>query len=96
MLLDLGVIDVLSVNEIIQREFEIENRYVNFICVPYPARTSIPALSRPLKEYHKNILVAHLLLKELGIPSEQADISLSQIPNWLNYIAWCDRDSEDE
>lgn len=87
MLLDLGVIDVLSVNEIIQREFEIENRYVNFICVPYPARTSIPTLSRPLKEYHRNILIAHLLLKELGIPSEQADISLSQIPNWLNYIA---------
>jgi exonuclease SbcD len=87
LLLDLGVIDTLSMSDIVQKEFEIEGKRVNFICVSYSLKASIPSLVKPLKEYHKNVLVAHLLLKELGIPSEQADLSLSQIPGWLNYIA---------
>jgi DNA repair exonuclease SbcCD nuclease subunit len=87
LLLDLGVIDTLSMSDIVQKEFEIEGKRVNFICVSYSLKASIPSLGKPLKEYHKNVLVAHLLLKELGIPSEQADLSLSQIPGWLNYIA---------
>lgn len=87
LLLDLGVIDTLSMSDIVQKEFEIEGKCVNFICVSYSLKASIPSLGKPLKECHKNVLVAHLLLKELGIPSEQADLSLSQIPGWLNYIA---------
>uniref|UniRef100_A0A7C4BCW6 DNA repair exonuclease n=1 Tax=Ignisphaera aggregans TaxID=334771 RepID=A0A7C4BCW6_9CREN len=87
LLLDLGVIDTLSMSGVVQKEFEIEGKRVNFICVSYSSKASIPSLGKPLKECHKNVLVAHLLLKELGIPSEQADLSLSQIPGWLNYIA---------
>jgi DNA repair exonuclease SbcCD nuclease subunit len=87
ILQDLGVIDVLSVGEIAQREFAVEGKLINFICVSYPNRTSIPSLSKPLIEHYRSVLIAHLLLKELGIPSEQADLSLAQIPSWLNYIA---------
>jgi DNA repair exonuclease SbcCD nuclease subunit len=87
LLLDLGVIDILAVNEIAQREVEIEGRKINFVCVPYTERDRIPNIGKTVKDAYRNVLVAHLLLRELGIPSDQADISLSRIPQWFNYVA---------
>ncbi|MEM0026435.1 MAG: DNA repair exonuclease [Ignisphaera sp.] len=88
MLQDLNTVDALAISEIVQRDIDAgQNKKIHLVLVPYPQRHSISKLVKPLANNTKTVIVAHLLLKELGIPSEYADISLSQFPNWANYIA---------
>ncbi len=84
---DLGLLDLVAVSEATQKEFDYGQNKMVFVAIPYSQRFSILKLQKPLTKTGKAVLVAHLLLKELGIPSEYADISIKQLPEWFNYIA---------
>ncbi|MEM0152939.1 MAG: DNA repair exonuclease [Ignisphaera sp.] len=86
LLQDLGVIDVLAINSVSNKTFEYPSLVVSIYAVPYGLRSLISKMAVS-KEGNRNILIAHLLLRELGIPSEEADISLNHIPKGFTYIA---------
>ncbi|MEM2200602.1 MAG: DNA repair exonuclease, partial [Ignisphaera sp.] len=74
ILKDVGVLDHVAIDNIASTEVDIGNTKTTFICIPYNLRNKIPSLSIPKES--RSILMAHLLLKELGIPTSEADISL--------------------
>ncbi len=84
LLSDVGVIDVLAVDKPIHTSINIDGSELGIVGVPYSSRNNIPRI-KPLKK--PSILVAHLLLKEIGIPSEEADISINDFPEGFSYIA---------
>lgn len=85
ILKDVGVLDHVAIDNIASTEVDIGSTKITFICVPYNLRNKIPSLSIPKESRY--ILMAHLLLKELGIPTSEADISLDLIPQGFKYIA---------
>ncbi|MEM1525935.1 MAG: DNA repair exonuclease [Ignisphaera sp.] len=85
ILKDVGVLDHVAIDNIASTEVDIGNTKTTFICIPYNLRNKIPSLSIPKES--RSILMAHLLLKELGIPTSEADISLDLIPQGFKYIA---------
>lgn len=84
ILKDVEVVDYIAIDNIINIDIGVGNK-ITFICVPYNLRHKIPALIIPKNS--KVVLMAHLLLKELGIPSSEADTSLDTIPSGFKYIA---------
>ncbi len=86
LLQDLGVVDLLAINSVSNKVFGDPSSTVSIYAVPYGMKSSIPVI-RISREGSRSILAAHLLLKELGIPSEEADISLNHIPRGFTYIA---------
>ncbi|MEM1644803.1 MAG: DNA repair exonuclease [Ignisphaera sp.] len=85
ILKDVGVIDYVAIDSIVNVDVDVEGNKIAFVCVPYNLRHKIPSITI-LKE-RRTILMAHLLLKELGIPASEADISLDLIPQGFKYIA---------
>lgn len=85
ILKDVSVIDYVAVNDIVSTEIEAKGKRIYFVCVPYGLRHKIPHISVPMEKH--SVIMAHLLLKELGIPSAEADISLDLFPSGFNYIA---------
>lgn len=85
ILKDVGVLDYVAIDSIAVHSVEVGGRKIQFVCVPFNQRQKIPTLS--IQKEFKSILVAHLLLKELGIPSSEADISLDLIPAGFMYVA---------
>lgn len=85
ILKDVGVIDYVAIDNVSVFDVDIGILRTRFICVPYNHRHKIPSLL--IQKEVKPILVAHLLLKELGIPSSEADISLDLIPQGFKYVA---------
>lgn len=85
LLKDLGYIDILAVTDVVNEEISLGNEKLSVVCVPYLAREKIESVS-PSRET-KSILMAHLLLKEIGIPSTETQISIAMIPSGFNYIA---------
>lgn len=86
LLQDLGVVDLIAVNFVSNKVFEGPSSTISIYTIPYGLKNSIPMI-RISREGGRSILAAHLLLKELGIPSEEADISLNHIPRGFTYIA---------
>ncbi|ADM27952.1 nuclease SbcCD, D subunit [Ignisphaera aggregans DSM 17230] len=84
LLSDVGTIDILAVDKPIHTSINIDGSELEIVGVPYSSRSSISRV-KPLKK--PSILVAHLLLKEIGIPSEEADISINDFPDGFSYIA---------
>lgn len=87
LLRDVGVVDVLAVDSITNTTFKDTPLEVSVYAVPYGLKNSIHSIAVSGKDSSRRILVAHLLLKEIGIPSEDADVSLNQIPRGFTYIA---------
>lgn len=85
ILKDVGVLDYVAIDGIVNAEVDVEGIKTTFVCVPYNLRHRIPSLYVPREG--RPILMAHLLLKELGIPTSEADISLDLIPQGFKYIA---------
>ncbi|MEM0371735.1 MAG: DNA repair exonuclease [Ignisphaera sp.] len=85
ILRDVGVVDVIAIDSIVNEEVDIGNKKLILYCVPYTLRNKIPSVI-PSRE-GRAILIAHLLLKDVGIPSPEADISLDMIPSGFHYIA---------
>jgi DNA repair exonuclease SbcCD nuclease subunit len=85
ILKDVGVLDYVAIDNIAVHDVEVNGKKTQFVCIPFNQRQRIPSLS--IQRDSKPILVAHLLLKELGIPSSEADISIDLIPAGFRYIA---------
>ncbi len=81
-LAEAGVADVVIVNDIARYDIEISGKIYEFVLVPYGRRSSISA-AKP--QSSRSILVAHLLLKELGLPVY--DASIHDIQSNFYYIA---------
>ncbi len=84
LLSDVGVIDMLAIDKPIHASLNIDGSELEIFGVPYSSRSSIPRL-KPSRR--PSILIAHMLLKEIGIPSEEADISINDISEGFSYIA---------
>lgn len=87
LLQDLGVVDMLAINSITSGVFRDSSLNVSIYAVPHGLKSSIHSIAVSREGQNRSVLVAHLLLKEIGIPSEEADVSLSQIPRGFTYIA---------
>ena len=89
LLQDLGLIDMLAIDSVASKVFEYGSLSITVYGVSYGLKKSINKINVS-KQNDRNILIAHLLLKELGIPSEEADVSLNHIPDGFMYIAMGD------
>uniref|UniRef100_A0A7C2ZNP4 DNA repair exonuclease n=1 Tax=Ignisphaera aggregans TaxID=334771 RepID=A0A7C2ZNP4_9CREN len=85
ILKDVGVIDHVAIDSISIVNIEVGHESCRFVCIPYGLRHKIASLSIPRES--RSVLMAHLLLKDLGIPSAEADVSLDMIPSGFSYIA---------
>ncbi len=83
LLEEVGVVDRVFIGPEIERmNIEVGSVRYELVAVPYSARGKIE-LAKPRTKH--SILVAHLLLKELGIPT--ADASVASIPTGYSYVA---------
>ena len=84
LLRELGLVDVVAIESVVSARLSTRSGTLSVVAVPYAARKSISRAPAPPRE-GPSILVAHLLLKEVGIPSY--DASLSDIPTGFSYVA---------
>lgn len=85
ILRDVEVIDYIAISEILTIELQNKGKNMQFICVPHSLRHKISSIPKSIN--NNTIIMAHLLIKELGIPSNEADISLDIFPLNPKYIA---------
>jgi len=80
-LVETGVADIVAINDVVRSVITINGKEYELVLVPYGCRDRISSV-RP--SITNSILVAHLLLRELGLPVH--DASINDIANF-KYVA---------
>jgi len=83
LLQELGLVDLVAIDRVQSARLSTRSGPLSVVAVPYVARRSISRAPRCGDK--PCILVAHLLLKEVGIPSY--DAALNDIPQGFDYVA---------
>jgi len=80
-LAETGVADIVAINDVIRSVITVNGKEYELVLVPYGCRDRISLIKPSIAN---SILVAHLLLKELGLPVH--DASVNDIANF-KYVA---------
>ena len=80
-LVETGVADIVAINDVVRSVITVNGKEYELVLVPYGCRDRISSV-RP--SITNSVLVAHLLLKELGLPVH--DASINDIANF-KYVA---------